>query len=475
MELNWTHNSQDNSRQTLAQLQLTINDGSTKTFTFENTTKESDDVVDDFSETNKFTYGQAVSYKGELHVKMNTEHADLKDAKVVWRVRTAGVTNDFSNSEDDWSTPRTVYIYEKPTLALSMSTNPSGSDIIETLESFPFYIRGKVELSSYAIQRPIGYHLRVVSNYLYETVDDIGRTKTVNIGDDVYSKYFDTTDMLVVEMTAGNIDLEPGMGYTVYCTADMSTGLSVTNSHTFTVSWTDKTYTINADISVDTSAYTALISPYCMGEDGNLVENIELDIYRRTYDGSYVEIATHIPNNKTSITDPHPALDYARYRIVARDTQTGALSFYDMAGYPINCTSIIIQWDEAWTSFDVTGEHDVGGPSWSGSMLKLPYNVDVADNRKREVEFADYAGREHSVSYYGTKISEAPSWNTTIPKDDVETIYALRRLSLWNGDVYIREPSGMGFWANVVPSFNLNHKDVTIPVTLVITRVEGGM
>jgi hypothetical protein len=146
-----------------------------------------------------------------------------------------------------------------------------------------------------------------------------------------------------------------------------------------------------------------------------------------------------------------------------------------MAGYPINCTSIIIQWNEAWSTFDVTGEHDVGGPPWSGSLLVLPYNVNVADSRKRDVEFADYVGREHSVSYYGTKISEAPSWNVTIPKDDVETIYALRRLSLWSGDVYIREPSGMGFWANVGVSFNINHNEVTTQVTLAITRVEGGM
>ena len=70
----------------------------------------------------------------------------------------------------------------------------------------------------------------------------------------------------------------------------------------------------------------------------------------------------------------------------------------------------------------------------------------------------------------------APKYSVSliIPKDDVGTIYALRRLSLWAGNAYVREPSGMGFWANVVPSFNVNYDGVTIPVTLEVTRVEGG-
>ena len=472
MELNWMHNSIDGSKQTFAQLKLGINGGEEKKFTFENTTDE--DSID--PEEDEFTYGVAISYKGQLRVKMNTEHPELKNSEVAWRVCTAGITEQFSNLDEDWSTPRTIHIYEKPTLGLSVTDTLSG-DILTEITSFPFYILGDLQMESNDKQRVIGYHLRIVSNAFYETVDEVGRTKIVNVGDEVYAKYFDTdVTNLIVEMSANNVDLESGIDYTVYCDAEMSTGLTVNSApYDFQVVWTDAEYAIDADISVDRTAYTALITPYCADKDGNLIENIELSVYRRTYDGSFVEIATHIPNNRTSVTDPHPALDFARYRLIATDTQTGAVSFYDMAGHPVNATSIIIQWDEAWTTFDVTGEHDVGGPSWSGSLLVLPYNVNVADSRKRDVEFADYVGREHSVSYYGTKISEAPSWNVTIPKDDVETIYALRRLSLWTGDVYIREPSGMGFWANVGVSFNINHNEVTTQVTLAITRVEGGM
>lgn len=471
MSLNWTHNPTDNSRQSYAQLSLKVNDNDWVSFVFENTTNEtSGETIDESA----FTYGKAISYKGQLHVELNTSYSTLKNAKIQWKVRTAGVTDQFSDTA--WSVERTIYIYEMPTLNLSMTSDIAGTgDIITTLTSFPFYIRGVVSLESYGIQRPIGYHLRIVSKGQYQTVDDTGRTVTVNPGDAVYSKYFDTTSVLVVEMSANNVDLESGISYTVYCTADMSSGLTVDQSHDFSVSWTDVTYAINAEISLDTDAYTALITPYCYDPNGELVENLTLSVYRREYDGQYTQIASGIPNNGTSVTDPHPALDYARYRLVAKDTTTGAISFYDMAGYPVNGISVIIQWDEEWSTFDVTDETSVNGPSWSGSMLKLPYNIDVSDKRSAEVSFVEYAGRKHPVSYYGTQVGETSSWNIAIPKEDKETIYALRRLSLWSGDVYVREPSGMGYWANVNVSFSQKHTEVTVPVTLDITRVEGGV
>ena len=470
MELSWTHNSRDGSRQTFAQLSLKINDGAWNTFTLENTTNETSGEREDVS---TFAYGTAISYKGELHFKMDTSNIALRDAKIQWKVRTAGITDAFSDT--DWSVERTIYIYEKPTLELSVTSDLAGNSMVDSLTTLPFYVRGRVDLASYEIQKPIGYHLQVISNGFYETVDDAGRTKTINEGDTVYSKYFDTSDILIVEMTAHNIDLESGMKYTVRCAADMSTGLSVEQSYDFSVDWTDVEYAIDANIHIDETSYTAVISPYCKDANGNYIENVTLAVYRREYDGSLVEIASGIPNNGTSVTDPHPALDYARYRLIARDNSTGAISFYDKAGHPVKCSSVIIQWDEAWSNFDTSDENSVEEPSWSGSMLVLKYNVSISDNRKRDVSLINYAGREYPVTYYGTQIGETSKWTTAVPKTDVKTIYALRRLSLWAGNVYAREPSGMGFWANVVPTFNMNYDGLTIPVTLDVTRVEGGV
>ena len=472
MELNWIHNPTDNSKQTHAELSLKINDGNWASYVFENTTdaNTTGETVDEKT----FTYGKSVSYKGELYVKINTSHSSLKNAKIQWKVRTAGVTDQFSDTA--WSVERTIYIYEKPTLGLTVTNDLAGTGpLITTLTTFPFYVRAKTSLTSYDVQKPVGYHLQIISNDYYVTVDDVGRTKTINPGDQVYSKYFDTSETLVVEMSANNLDLESGISYTIYCDADMSTGLAIRNSHEFTVSWVDVEYTINADITINKDAYTALITPYCLTSDGSLVENVTLAVYRREYDGSYKEIASGVPNNYTAVTDPHPALDYARYRFTAKDTKTGALSFWDMAGYPVNGSAVIIQWAEEWSTFDAGESTSVEGPSWIGSLLKLPYNIKVTDKRKREVTLVEYAGREHPVSYYGTQIGESSQWTTEIPASDKDTIYALRRLSLWTGDVYVREPSGMGFWANVEVSFNQSYNDVKIPISIDVTRVEGGV
>ena len=61
-----------------------------------------------------------------------------------------------------------------------------------------------------------------------------------------------------------------------------------------------------------------------------------------------------------------------------------------------------------------------------------------------------------------------------IPKNDEDALYALRRLAIWPGDVYVREPSGSGYWANISVAFSQTHLEMIIPVTLDITRVEGG-
>ena len=157
-------------------------------------------------------------------------------------------------------------------------------------------------------------------------------------------------------------------------------------------------------------------------------------------------------------------------------TATGAVSYYDPPGYPVGGNAIILQWDEEWSTFE-SGEEpeEVSEVPWTGSMLKLPYNIDISDSHRPDVELVEYIGRMNPISYYGTQHGETSTWKLDIDKKDTETLYALRRLSIWMGNVYVREPSGTGYWANVTVSFDIKHLATIIPVTLEIARVEGGV
>lgn len=450
LNLYWVHNSEDSSSQTYAELRLFIDDvQQIPDITIKNSTDE-----DEKDKTSVYTIDTS-KYKEGTNIK--------------WQVRTAGITKVYG----DWSIQRSIDVYARPTLALSMTSDPDGTgSIIDILKSFPFYIRA---LPGPKTQYPIGYELNITANEYYETIDDTGSRKIVNKGDAVYSKHFDTNNTLIVEMSAENIDIEADIEYTISCSVTMNTGLSTEVSHNFTADWDDIAYKLDAEITIDKDTMTSTITPYSLDDDGALVDDLTLSIYRREFDGTFTELGINIPNtNSVTISDPHPSLDYARYRIVGKTISTGAISFYDLPSVEVGGTAIIIQWNEDWSVFDAADEYDIERPKWSGSMLTLPYNIDVSDSHNVDSELVEYIGRKHPVAYYGTQLGETSTWNVDVPKKDTDTLYAIRRLSIWAGIVYVREPSGSGYWAHVKVSYNQKHDSLVIPITFAITRVEGG-
>lgn len=702
LNLYWVHNTEDGSSQTKAQLEIyddsmvdevvrsnvdatTLGTGDFLCIWFKKTLPpSSDQSVQYFVEYKKTTDADYKSFEvvpggdhfvvhapevvaydvrvRELRLIRNSTDEDEKDktsvytvdttgfaegAQLDWRVRTAGITDEYS----DWSIQRTVEINAPPTLELSV-TDAEGNSI-NTVNQFPFYIKG---IPGPRNQRPIGYHVSIVSNEFYETVDSIGNLKTVNVGETVYSSYIDSiagpnlfyykaehkdgdyirtydvveviegvliegvkttygdqvyktiidgvevyyymvedmyspSDTLILEMSPSNVDLENNIMYTVVGTVSMNSGLTAEAYVPLTVSWTEDRYTPNAEVGINQDDWSAIIKPtcedikmvnylvtqesdkyirtdtileddvwdtkviiykvdhaegkyvtnynvilndisgtavngattitgdqvyvdisgtyfclvvkpidpidattetgdtvrvgekddgtivmYCTVEEATVIDDVLLSVYRREFDGTFTEIIKNVENtDQTYVTDPHPALDYARYRIVATSKTTGAVSYYDLPGQPVGCNAVIIQWDEEWSLFEANTEDELVKPPWSGSLLKLPYNIDVSDKYDMDVSTVEYIGRKHPVSYYGTQLGASSTWNAVIPKDDEETLYALRRLAIWPGDVYVREPSGSGYWANISVSFSKKHLDVTIPVTLDIVRVEGGV
>ena len=509
MKLYWMHNSKDGSKESKAELKYIVNNESEQTIEIVKSSTTDDDVSYYNLSTSSYTEG----------------------AVIRWSVRTAGITGEYG----PWSATRSIYIYAPPSLSLVISDGESGTSSIYDVTKYPFYII--MNAGPYS-QKPIGYHVSIIAKNSYETMDEHGNVKMVISGQEVFYKYLDINDRNVsLKMTPGDINLENNQEYDLVCSVTMDSGLTQESTLTFTVALEDTAYYPTAEILFDEKTLCAHIRPYCTERhylfyevtrdsvqntytrtntvisplEGNsvdnaitdkddlvflgsnssselvyfavvesdteyLVENVVLSVYRKEYDGRFVEIAKDIANTDSIyVTDPHPSLDLARYRIVATDIDNGSISYTDIPGYPVGIKSIIIQWDETWSSLEVVGDDPLEEVTWAGSMLKLPYNIDVSDSNTKDVSLIEYIGRSHPVSYYGTQLGITATWNTDIPKSDKNTIYGLRTLAIYAGDVYVREPSGSGYWANISVSFNQKHKELVVPITLEIKRVEGGM
>ena len=508
MKFYWMHNSKDGSKESKAELSYVVDNGS-------EVLKEI--VKVDTSDDVSYYWLPTLSYR--------------EGASIKWRVRTAGITGEYG----PWSVTRTITIYAPPSLSLVISDDGLNTRSLRQITKYPFYIKAVAGPSS---QIPIGYHFSIIAKDTYETMDEHGNVKMVIAGQEIYSNFLDVNERLILlTMTPSDVNLENNIEYELLCTVTMNSGLTEEASAEFRVSLDDVTYYPAAEILFDETTLSASIRPYCtytpyifyqvsynastgvytrtntaispiegtsvenalttqedlvfVGVNASgetiyfsvipsnreyLVENVVLSVYRKDYDGRFVEIAKDVPNlDNRYVTDPHPSLDLATYRVVATDTTNGSISYTDIPGYPVGIKSVIIQWDETWSNLEILGDNPTDEVSWAGSMLKLPYNIDVSDSNEMDVSLIEYIGRSHPVTYYGTQLGVTSTWRMEIPKTDKATLYGLRLLAIYTGDVYVREPSGSGYWANISVSYEQKHRELTIPITLTIKRVEGGM
>ena len=443
--LYWTHNSQDASKQYEAQVELTIN-GKADIITLD-TSK--DEIKD--GETKIY------SYNVDLSKYPN-------GAEILWRVRSRGVSLEYS----DWSVQRKINTYAPPTIQLIVNGG------VGILEKYPFEIVAKAAPST---QKAINFHISVTAESSYRTQDSTGTDVIVNSGSVIFNKNISaTSNNLTYSLMPQDCTLENNEPYKLTVTASMDSGLTATATMNFTVHWEEVIYYPDAKVAIDRNSVSAYISPICRDAEGTVVDNVVLSVYRREFDGTFTEIASEIPNyGSVSVTDPHPGMDYARYRIVARNKNTNVLSYSDISAYKVNEPGIIIQWDEEYASFVSTFNYSPGVRDYHWSMVRLPYNVDTSESSDVDASLVEYIGRRHPVAYFGTQIGKSDSWTCEIPRTDKETIYALRRLQQWMGTVYIREQNGVGYNAFVNITFSNKHDGLTIPITLSVKQVEGGI
>lgn len=451
----WTHNSTDGSKPTQSTVDLYLNSATTPSY----------------SKVINHTWGEEEEV-GILSWALNTGNPPSglsfsAGDKIHWQVKTKGLSATYS----DYSVMRDIELYAPPTLSISAAG---------TLSSFPYAVSVNAGPSSQSI---LSLNLTITSNSSYEYENYLGNTVFINAGSEIFSKiYYPTTNNSTINLAPDDLTLKSGQSYKMTGVVNMSSGMLASSTIQFTVSIPSEDIIIDAGILVNSDSLVAGISPSCTYDDaareGQLVPNTSMEVYRINADGNFTRVAKGIPNDlSTTVIDPHPSLYYASYRVIARNTTTGLMYYTDLSSEDIIDTAIVIQWDETYSNFnfqddDLTSENL--GSLYSGITLKLPYNVKISESNTMDVSLVEYIGREDPVSYYGTqKGFNGNTWSAEIPRTDTDTLSKLRRLAIWPGDVYVREPSGSGYWAQVAVSFNRDYDSVVVPVSLTVNRVSS--
>ena len=349
-------------------------------------------------------------------------------------------------------------------------------------------------------------------NRVYNEVNEFMFTDGVKSYPYFYPYYNSTETKLYIKLTCSDVDLINDIEYLVRCSMIMDSGLVATDEITFIPRFTEILYKPTATVSIDEESLTATIKPSCkyksdtidcyikdnkayqdinysieigsfpnsiyydhvtrkyyiyklvsgsideysFEESPNPLEDAILSVFRKELDGTFTEIDRNINNDSGyEVIDPHPSLAKAIYRIISESKTTRAISYSDTEPVEIKEKTLVIQFDNY--------------------TLKLPYNISVSNGYSPDTSLVEYIGRKHPVSYYGTQLGETMSWRTVIPKSDHNTLNLIRELAIYMGDVYVREPSGTGYWANISVDFSQSYDDLTIPLSFSITRVEGGM
>lgn len=460
LKLYWVQNSEDGSDQTHAQLAVIIIPEEDKENPNSMILPLDEYIVKDEDGNSVYTIDTG---------KYN------RDATIRWSIRTAGITGVYG----EWSASNVVKVYKKPSLSVEINQNE------ETITKFPVEITCT---SSPDTQKMVGVSISIAAQNSYSTVDEFGKYKIVKEGEVIFSKYYSertgtadsqesfTGNSMTTMLYPQDVAFENNQRYTITSVVSLNSGLTAKAISSIFVDFAEADqYTDMSTVEINPDTISALIMPRCVDENDVMPSDVVFSVYRKEFDGTFTLIADDIPNQSITVHDLHPSLDTARYRIVTTNTTTGAISYSDISK-EVYEKAIVVQWNDQWSAYNSSSGdgNPTEEPVVSSSILKLPYDIDISDGYSPDVELVEYTGRSHPVSYYGSQIGQTATWNADILRDDTETLYQLRRLARWMGDVYVREPSGSGYWANITVSFSQTHCELTIPVSLSVTRVEGG-
>lgn len=448
VRMRWTHNCEDDAAQTSAKVEMKlIGAGSGTTYT--------------------------VSGEDMFLVKPLSNYQD--GDTVTWRVQTKGQRSDWS----PWSVWRQFSVFDVPTVNLEITQGgePVGKDD-GALKAFPMTLAFNASGGGSAV---VGYHITFIARtaYTYESIDGIDID--VPAGTVLYQKDY-ATDEANFETEIG---IEAGFpataGLTAIAEVVMASGLRAeSEDFEFDVDLSSDIPSPDCIVVFDDDSLTALVICACYELDENgeqtstLYDGVTLSVYRINADESLTLIESNLPNSGgAQAIDPHASFGTCSYRVVATSTSTGMTSSSDGFDDSEHDTCVV-QWDEQWDPF-AEAEDSEGNAiyTYAGNRIDGIFNLNLDESGSMQAEDAEYIGRKHPVSYYGTQRGHSASYRVDFPKSDDVTLTKCRKLMDYAGDAYIREPSGLGFWAHVSsPRISRNYDSQAISFTFEAIHVD---
>lgn len=439
--LGWTHNSGDDTDQSAWQVQL---GGSvSRTIDSDAETASNPAIVLDLSDP---TYG-------------------LSDGDfVTWKVRTQGAWPGYWSP---WSRTQAFDVYARPVATMSVAPNP--------VTSFPMTIEvGAVSQGGGSLptgNRPLSCSVSITPVDAMEMPNPDGTTRTVAAGEAIWSGYYTNAEAYeegsgwAIPLDASDVALSGAVQYRAFATVTTMQGMRCETSADFTCEWDAEVPAPRANVAFDSESLSCRIYPWCdefLGVDPGtgemtfqLREGTELSVYRVNQDGSTELVAADVPNDGESyVDDPHCAFGTCTYRIVARDAETGVQGSDD---------------------YQVETAYDRVVVEFGAEQVELKYNIEWTEEHAPDVELLNFHGRKHPVAHWGTQRGQTfLVRGSLIRGTDAGTLSKLRRLAEHRGACYVREPTGLAWWANVVPrTVSGGYSTAEQKVELEITRIEA--
>lgn len=448
----WVHNATDGSEQTGAQVAVAVNQGTAT-------------VHDVAGAADNYTIATGSLSDGDA---------------VTWSVRTKGATGEYG----PWAAA-TFSVYTAPTCAVSAAmTDLPPLTLAVTMPGW----------SAAAAQQPARFEIWVTSDSAYIATRRDGSTYPVAAGEAVWSATSFAGDPEVSqgsgastathEVGAVDFPFVSGQDYTVHGIVATNMGL-VSAEATCAFACRMSASDLSAPIAFATigEGRSAVVYPVCLDDEGDVRDDVELSVYRilpgelvpivegltvsGVFDGGPDAGESTAAGYPLAVTDPHPTFGEATYRVAALDPSTGAVATHDVS-CPMPFDDIYIQWRG-----QPVGVGKSGDVTFAERSVSLPENVKIDEGHAKDKGLVEAIGRKAPLAYYGSQLGETGGWSCVVPyATGSEEMSLLRELAKEMAPVYVREPSGVGYWAHVDVGFKYGYDTALVDVSISVTRVD---